>query len=193
MDGDQIARFAYLALLGLAVGGWFFAESRRSLGRSAKHATIWGLIFLGVIAAAGLWSDIRDDLAPRQSVMEGSGEIVVPRHLDGHYYLTLDINDAPVRFVVDTGATEMVLTRQDARRVGIDVDDLLFTGRARTANGVVETAPAWLDEVTLGPVVDRGVRVSVNGGAMENSLLGMTYLQRFDSLRIEDNRLVLTR
>ena len=53
---------------------------------------------------------------------------------DGHYYLSVDINGAPVNFVVDTGATDLVLTRKDAARVGLDPDSLIYQGRANTAN-----------------------------------------------------------
>ena len=64
----------------------------------------------------------------------------VPRSADGHYYLTMEVNGAPIRFVVDTGATELVLSRADAERAGIDTGGLIYSGRAFTANGMVETA-----------------------------------------------------
>ncbi len=107
--------------------------------------------------------------------------------------MTLDLDGAPVRFVVDTGATDMVLSRQDAERIGITVDDLAFNGRANTANGTVSTARVWLDEVRLGDNVDRDVPAQVNGGEMTSSLLGMTYLQRYEVLNIANGRLTLVR
>ena len=193
MSGDDIARLLYLSLLGLAVGGYFFVSARQSLGKSARDFALWGLIFLGLVAGYGLWNDVQDDIYPRQSYVQADGEISVPRSPDGHYYLTLDINDTPVRFVVDTGASEMVLSLQDARRAGIDVDNLAFLGRANTANGVVNTAAVRLDSVELGPITDRGFPAAVNGGEMFGSLLGMNYLNRFDSLTIADGKLVLIR
>ena len=66
-------------------------------------------------------------------------------------------------------------------------------GRAETANGTVRTANARVDRVALGDITDRNVRVSVNGGEMDGSLLGMTYLSRFEKVEIEGRRLVLTR
>ena len=95
--------------------------------------------------------------------------------------------------MVDTGATEMVLNIDDARRAGIDVDNLAYLGRANTANGVVRTASVQLETVELGSVLDRNFPASVNGGQMDGSLLGMTYLSRFDTLEIKDRELVLTR
>ena len=119
--------------------------------------------------------------------------IEVPRAPDGHYYLIMEINEVPVRFVVDTGASDMVLAEQDAIRAGVDMDRLIFSGRALTANGMVETAPVRLDQVALEGVVDTGVRAVVNAGQMEESLLGMAYLDRFDRIAIADGQLVLTR
>ncbi|MEL7344027.1 MAG: TIGR02281 family clan AA aspartic protease, partial [Pseudomonadota bacterium] len=139
-----------------------------------------------------LWSDIRSDIAPRQSVAQ-DGSITVPRGVDGHYHLTLGLNGEPIDFIVDTGATDIVLTRADAARAGIDLSDLAFTGIANTANGQVRTARARIDTVTLGPVTDRSVPVSVNGGEMEGSLLGMTYLSRFERLEISNGTLILER
>lgn len=191
MDGDQIARLLYLSLLGAAVAGYFLVANRHRLGQVAQQAAVWGLIFVGVVAAYGLWSDIRDDVAPRQSYVEGRVE--VPRGPGGHYDLTLGINGEPVRFVVDTGATDVVLSRRDAERVGVDLDDLIYTGEAWTANGVVRVANVALDEVRLGEIVDRDLRAAVTDGDLDASLLGMRYLERFERVTIEGGRLVLER
>jgi aspartyl protease family protein len=193
LTGDQIGSLVYLGLLVTAIAGWLFASQRRNLGRLAQYAAVWSFIFIGAIVAVGLWTDIRQTVAPRQSVLMEGARIEVPQHVDGHYYLTLEINGAPIRFVVDTGATELVLSREDARRAGIDPDALIFSGRAFTANGTVETAPVTLAIVALGPAVDAGVRAVVNGSDMEDSLLGMTYLQRFERIEISGGRLVLER
>ena len=96
-------------------------------------------------------------------------------------------------FGVDTGATQIVLSKEDARSAGLDVDDLVYLGRAYTANGEVRTAPVRLDRFTIGPIEDTNVRAVVNDGAMEGSLLGMDYLQRFSSVEIGGGKLVLTR
>lgn len=192
MTGDQIASFAYLALLGTAVAGWFFMQNRESLGKTLQQVAIWAFLFIGAIAAVGLWMDIRGDIVPRQSVL-ADGTIEVPQAQDGHYYLNLQINGEPVRFVVDTGATEMVLSRADAKRVGIDADNLAYLGNAFTANGIVRTASVTLDAVALGPVTDYDVRALVNEGDLYGSLLGMGYLNRFERIEIADRTLVLHR
>lgn len=193
MDSTELPRVAYLVLLLLAVAGWFIAENRVSLGKTMRMALVWGLIFLGVIAGVGLWSDIRTDVIPQHSVVADGARIEVPRAFDGHYYLTLNLNGEPVDFVVDTGASDVVLTRDDAARIGIDLDNLVYSGRAMTANGAVRTASTRVDAVEIGGIRDTGVRVSINEGEMPGSLLGMSYLQRFERIEISDGRLVLER
>ena len=193
MEKADIASLVYLGLLGIALAGSMLSANRHQIGKMAQYALIWGFVFVGAVAAIGLWPQISTSLMPQQSVVTGNGEIAVPRHFDGHYYLTLELNGAPVQFVIDTGATDMVLTPQDAARAGIDVGGLSYTNRAMTANGMVQTARINLDRVTVAGITDRSVPAVVNGSPMQESLLGMTYLHRFDRIAIEDGRMVLTR
>lgn len=192
MEQLDTTRLVYLVILGSVIGLWFFVQNRQSLGKLAQYAAIWGLIFLGAIAVVGLWGDIRQTVQPRQSVV-AEGRIELPRAPDGHYYLTAQVNGVPLRFVVDTGASQIVLSQQDARRAGIDTGGLVYTGRAFTANGEVRTAPVRLDRVEVGPVRDTNVRAVVNGGEMAGSLLGMDYLGRFSRVEITGGQLVLER
>jgi len=193
LNGDQIGSLIYLVLLAVVIGGWFLVSQRGNLGKVVQYAAIWGFIFLGAIVAVGLWTDIRQTVTPRQSVMMDGARVEVPQAVDGHFYLTLEVNGAPVRFVVDTGATDLVLSRTDAVRAGLDPDALIFSGQAFTANGMVETAPVTLDRIVLGKATDTSVRAVVNGADMRDSLLGMSYLQRFDRIEISEGRLVLER
>ncbi|MEM9436308.1 MAG: TIGR02281 family clan AA aspartic protease [Pseudomonadota bacterium] len=192
MTGDNIASLLFLVLLLTVIGGGFFMANRPSLGQTARQLGTWFLIFVGLIVAYGLWDDVQGEFTTSQALVSGS-EISVPRMPDGHFYLTLDINDVPIEFVVDTGATDVVLSDADARRVGLNPDELPFFGQAMTANGPVDIARVTLDSVELGNFRDERVRASVNGGDMNISLLGMSYLNRFDTLQIQDGRLTLIR
>ncbi len=192
MSPDNLASLAYLGLLGAAIAGWFLVQNRDRLGQVAQQAAVWTLIFIGAIAAAGLWSDIREEAMPRQTMIGAEG-IEVPQARDGHYYLTLEVNGAPIDFVVDTGATDMVLGREDARRAGIDPEELTYLGSAVTANGTVRTARVRLDSVALGPIEDEGLSAVVTDGDLAGSLLGMGYLRLFGRIEIENGTLVLTR
>ena len=192
MNGDQIASLVYLGILLTAVAGWFIVSNRKNLGKTAQMAVVWGLIFLGVIAAKGLWDDIRRTTMPMQSISV-SGQIEIPKAPDGHYYAILNLNGEAVEFVIDTGATQVVLTEVDAKRIGLDPDNLPFLGRASTANGVIEIAYDRVNSISFGPYVEENVGVSISRADMGISLLGMSYLQRFDNVQISSDRMILSR
>ena len=191
MDGDIFARVAYLGIILVALLGWVLVEYRGRLGFAARSAMAWGMIFVGVAAGYGLWGDIRGQIMPVQTVSE-SGVIEVPRAEDGHYYLTLSIDGTAVEFLADTGASTVVLSDSDARRLGIDPDNLAYLGEADTANGVVQTAEVSLKDVKLGPFQDAKIRASVTKGAMEGSLLGMSYLGLY-RIEIDQDKMILSR
>ncbi|GAA6196803.1 TIGR02281 family clan AA aspartic protease [Pseudophaeobacter arcticus] len=164
MEDLDYGRLLYLLLLLCAIGSWVFVQTRQNLSTTLQQMAIWVFIFLGVIAGYGLWDDIRQTVRPQQSVMSEAGRVTVPRSQDGHYYLTLMVNGARVEFLVDTGASEVVLSTQDARRAGFDPEKLAYLGRASTANGIVQTASVRVDELALGEIRDRNLRVSVTRG-----------------------------
>ncbi len=193
MSGDQFASLIYLSILGTVVGGYFLLANSHRMGKVAQQAAIWAMIFIGVAAAAGLWTDIRDSAANRQAAFDDGARVVVTRAQDGHYHLTLDVNGVAIPFLVDTGASDMVLSSADAARAGIDTGTLRFLGTAVTANGTVRTATIRLDAVTLGGFTDRDVTAQVSDGDMFGSLLGMAYLSRFARISIEGDRMTLAR
>ncbi|OZA06018.1 MAG: aspartyl protease, partial [Rhodobacterales bacterium 17-64-5] len=155
MPDDSVMRLVYLALLFAALAGWAVVELRKGLGRSFKMVAAWALIFLGVMAVYGLWGDITRGMKPSQQV--GAGAVTLPRADDGHYYAQLSIGGKEVTFMVDTGASDLVLTPQDAQRVGIDPATLMYMGQASTANGIVRTAHLALQDVAFGPFHDASV------------------------------------
>lgn len=109
----------------------------------------------------------------------------------GHFVLDVAVNGAPLRMLVDTGATFVALTPQDARAAGFSPRDLAFVGAARTAGGVVRVAPITLSEVSLDQVSIYDVRAAV----IENlgmSLLGMSFLDRLKGYEMRDGKLYIS-
>ncbi|SEM82035.1 aspartyl protease family protein [Pseudorhodobacter antarcticus] len=190
MDGDMIARLGYLGLLIVAVGGYLLVEFRGRMGQLARGVMSWGLIFVGVMAGYGLWQDMGGQYVGGQTVTADA--VTLPRANDGHYYVTLDIDGTDVDFMIDTGASNVVLTRGDAQRLGIDPAGLAYLGTAQTANGSVRIARVMLENVTLGGFVDDALPAYVNEGEMFGSLLGMDYLRHF-RVEIADGQMILRR
>lgn len=118
---------------------------------------------------------------------------MIPKSPDGHFRLELAINGAAVTFIVDTGASNIVLSQEDASKAGFEPESLPYFGRALTANGEVKTAPVVLEEVRLGNLVDKRVPAQVNGGELDQSLLGMSYLSHWREITISNGTLILQR
>jgi aspartyl protease family protein len=191
-DPDTLARLFYLVALLIGVLAFFLYGRRQRLGRSLRDLAVWGLIILMVVIAYGFRDTLRSQLFPAALVQTGD-TIELRRASDGHFHADVEVNGRPVRFMVDTGASDMVLSQRDAERVGIDPTRLNYLGRAQTANGPVATAPVRLGLVRFGGFTDTDVRASVSGGTLDVSLLGMSYLDRFASIEISGDTMRLRR
>jgi aspartyl protease family protein len=120
-----------------------------------------------------------------------TSEIALPRAADGHFYAEAMVNGAPVRFIVDTGATTVALTKADARAAGLTFTDADFTGTAKGAGGDVKVKPAQIDRVTLGPHDARAVDGAIVQGDLPVSLLGQSWLKTVGTVSISGNTMVL--
>lgn len=189
-DTENTPRLIYLGLLLASLAGWVVVEYRGRMGQALRTGLAWAMIFLGLMAGYGLWGDIRRDILPVQSV--AGREVVIPRAADGHYHPALTIGGRVLSFMADTGASSVVLSPSDARRLGIDTGSLAYLGQAVTANGVVRTATVTLQDVNFGPFHDDQILAEVNQSEMDGSLLGMDYLGRF-SVTMAGDKMILTR
>jgi aspartyl protease family protein len=163
-----------------------------------KYAAIW----TGVIAVLALGYAYRTDLAqvPQRlqlafnvgtPVTVGERTLVVPQGEDGHYVVDGLVNGQRVRFMVDTGATETVLSPADARRLGIPVDTLNYGYESETANGKGYSAAYDATSLEVGAIRLEGFRVMVNKAPMSGSLLGMSFLKRLEAFEFRDRQLIL--
>ena len=190
---DQ-AQLFYLVLLGSVIAVGVFYNYRHRLGQAAQHAAIWGLIFVGLVLAIGFKDNLMTMLKGAPAAQQVSDEaLVLRRQNDGHFHALVEINGQEIHFLVDTGATNLVLSQRDARTAGFDTDDLNFIIRTQTANGETMSAPVRIDLVELAQFSDRDVPATVNGGDLDVSLLGMSYLDRFDGFSVEGDRMFLWR
>jgi aspartyl protease family protein len=116
--------------------------------------------------------------------------IVYPANRAGHVIVDAVVNGAPLRLLVDTGASLVTLTPADARAAGISPGGLVYDRRAMTANGPVRMAPVILREIRIGQLSIGDVRAAV----LENlnvSLLGMSFLGRLRSYEMHDGKLTI--
>ena len=122
------------------------------------------------------------------SSQEGSIELV--RSPDGHFYADARINGANVHMLVDTGATVIALSRDDAQMAGIPTSIAMNDVVGRGADGEVRGQMVRLDSVELGPLSTEGLdAIVLNSG--QQSLLGQSFLRQFSSVEIEGDRMIL--
>jgi aspartyl protease family protein len=201
-DGDTIAHIVYTLVLLVVLVSALVARGRaRSRGHSGhmRNATIWVAIAAGLLLAysvkdevLGLGRRIVSELVPHLG-LAGADTITFRARADGHFVVEASVDGQPLLFLIDSGASDVVLSPQDAARLGLKLDKLRFDRMYQTANGIVRGAPVRLKRVTLGPIELTDVRASVNGAPMETSLLGLSFLTRLSSWRVEGDRLTLER
>ena len=113
--------------------------------------------------------------------------------LGGEFAVAAHVNGARLTLLFDTGASMVVLTAADASRPGSTSRGLAYDVPVTTANGAAKAAEVRLDEISVGPIVMRNVPALVaRPGALEESLLGMSFLERLKSYRVERGKLILT-
>jgi aspartyl protease family protein len=109
----------------------------------------------------------------------------------GHVMFTAIVNGTPIRFLVDTGASRVTLTAEDARAAGIDRGGLVFNQRSQTANGMAREAPVTLREIRIDRLSIDNVSAAVNEN-LTVSLLGMSFLGRLKSFEMRDGSLTIS-
>jgi aspartyl protease family protein len=115
----------------------------------------------------------------------------VAKGADGHYWAEASVGGRHVRFLVDTGASAVALTAEDARRLGFDLTRLEFDRDVTTAAGAGKAAVVELPYVSVaGARVDKVPALVIREG-LETSLLGMTYLGRLDRFEATQRALIL--
>jgi aspartyl protease family protein len=124
---------------------------------------------------------------------QNPGTTVIMRGMQGHFFVDGDIAGNPVRFIVDTGASAVALSREDARRVGIDPASLTYDRTANTASGTTRYAPVTFPSLRVGDIQLLGVQGFVIDVDETMPLLGQSFLGRIDKVAIESDRMTLTK
>lgn len=122
-----------------------------------------------------------------------SGEYIINRANDGHFWVNAYVNGDEIRFMVDTGASFVVLSPDDAETLGFDFWDEDFSYRIRTATGEYAMAPIVIDEIEIGDDIRIfNVRGAVLNEGAEVSLLGLSFLNKLTSYQFSGDELILT-
>jgi aspartyl protease family protein len=168
------------------------------LGHSLKLAgavVVLGLALVFFIdrQGTGIPAPTRQAAAPTgQEASGGLSELVLRAGAHGHFTVEAAVNGSSVTFLVDTGASSIYLTPDDAARLGWTPQRLTYSERYSTASGVVHAAPVTLRSLRIGQLEFYDLRASVGEQPSSVSLLGMSFLKRFQSYEVRGDRLILS-
>lgn len=198
-NADQASLVRALIIL-MFVASFVFLSPRLNLKGALRNIVIWVVIGALVLTVYAFREDFQNigqritgEVLPFQTSENANGDLILKRAQDGHFHMEVSINGADIRFLVDTGASIVTLSEDDARRAGYDPSKLDYTLQFSTANGTAWGAPIRIEQMRAGPLVARDVRAAVGGAGMSKSLLGMSFLNQLNGFSVSGDTLTLMR
>ena len=192
------ASLAVKILLLVVVGSVVLSLFRERFGAAVQSALIW--VVIALLLAVGYTyrfelQEVSDrvlaELVPGHVAARGH-EVLVARSSGGGFAVAAKINDVRVAMALDTGASSVVLTHEAAKAIGLPLEVLTYTVNVETANGRARAAPVTLDRMAVGGIVEHAVPALVaQPGQLHTSLLGMSFLNRLESLEVHGDQLLM--
>lgn len=199
LQQDQFGHLLFLLILLLFFSASMFSRRIRA-SQVLGGVLMWGAVFLVAVGAytyrfeiQHVGSRILGELVPGTTQVTDNGQTVrVSRSIGGTFHIDGSVNGSATRFIFDTGASAVVLTREDAARAGINVNALNYTLPVQTANGTGRAAMVRLDEIMIGGIRRSRVTAFVaSPGTLDISLLGMSFLETLSSYTVSNDGLEL--
>lgn len=198
LNSGDYANIFYFLIIAALIGRGVMARFSHQPSKFLNYATIWlGIIFVLVVGYSYRYqfsdfgSRFMGEMSPSRPQTEEDGSVSFRVAKDGHYHIMTEINGTSVEFMLDTGASDVVITRNIARRIGINIKDLEFTKIYNTANGTVKGAPIIIESLKIGDFEVQNVRASVNDSDLDTPLLGMSFLEKLQGYEVRDGVLKL--
>lgn len=198
LSATDFTSLSYKVALLVFIAGSVLLLFRERFAQAITAALLWLGIGLVLIAGYSFRFELHQiadrvlaELLPGRVVSQGR-TVAVARTSGGDFAINAQINGARIAMVLDTGASSVVLTREDARAAGLPLEVLEYTVNIDTANGRTRAAPVTLDRVAVGSLVERSIEALVaQPGTLKTSLLGMSFLNRLQSWEVRGDHLVL--
>ncbi len=194
-DGDNVTRLIWAAGVLVLIGPFAFSGG---LSRTLRQLAQWAVVLAALTIGYQIWQDggfswagLRAAFSPQLDSADQAGIAQFRANSLGEFVVEGDINGTRVMFLVDTGASDLVLAPRDAERVGFDLATLDYPRVYDTASGTVRAAPVRLDQVSVGGVAVDNVRAAVSSFNMDTSLLGMSFINRLSGFELRNGVLTL--
>lgn len=203
LANDEFASAAYMSIFGVVVAAGLLG-SGIPLGHMMRNIAIWTVIILGLVTGyqyqyelLNIANRVTAGLIPGNAISgsnaDGTHTVSIGQSSNGHFEVNALVNDRHVHFLVDTGASTIVLTPQDAEKAGIDISSLSYTNPISTANGRTMAASVRLNEIKIGNITRHNLRALVSQqGQLSGSLLGMNFMNSLSSYTVQRDQLIMT-
>lgn len=202
LANDAFGQAAYMGIWGVVLAAGILGSGIR-LSDFARNMAVWAVIILALVAAYQYRYELQDvgsritaGLIPGSPIsgraLDGSLTVTLAKSANGHFEVNGRVNGARVHFLVDTGASSVVLSQEDAERAGIDTSSLVYNVPINTANGRASAASVTITNLQIGDIERQNIRAMVTQeGLMTGSLLGMNFLQTLGGFSVRGDQLIM--
>jgi aspartyl protease family protein len=195
---DDFGWLAYKLLILVFLSSAALTLFRERFSQALTGALLWVVVALILVIGYSYRYEINNvayrvmaELVPGRAITHGR-MVEVARTNSGDFDISAHINGVRVPMVLDTGASSVVLTQQDAKAAGLPLEVLDYAVSIDTANGRTRAAQVTLDRLAVGGLEERSVEaLIVQPGQLRTSLLGMSFLNRLQSWQVSGDRLIL--
>jgi len=198
LSTEDFGSLAYKLAILIFLAAALLTLFRERFAHAVTAALLWVVVGLLLVIGYSYRFELSDvanrvlaELIPGHVISHGR-TVEVARTNAGDFAIAAQINGARVNMVLDTGASSVVLTQDDAKAAGLPLDLLNYTVSIDTANGRTRAAPVTLDSLAVGGLEERSVdALVVQPGQLHTGLLGMSFLNRLQSWQVSGDRLIL--
>lgn len=191
------AQFLY-AVMALVLVGSSLAARRLALGETLKLALAWvaifGILFI-LFSFRGefktIWNRVTADLSGTANQSISGGAVEIRRGDDGHFSVLASVNGRKVAFLIDSGATITTLASSSAQEAAVEFDRGDYPVIVSTANGKAKNWRGQVDSLRIETISMDTVDVHVSDNLGDTNLLGMNFLNRLRSWRVEGDVMIL--
>jgi aspartyl protease family protein len=177
----------------------YITNRRETKSIPITNILLWLMIFVMLIIGYAFRFELESFkkrilavIIPSYSWTNEQGELVIARNQDGHFYLDATTTDNhKIKFLIDTGATDIAITKNDAIKLGFNLSNLKYTKQYNTANGTSFAAPVRIKQLTIGKKTFYNLEAHISSGGLDISLLGMSLIGEFKNFKITNDLLIM--
>ena len=180
--------FTIFAICGVLTNG------RIAALKNLSQFAVWVVLIFIMVGLYGFRFQLENfynvamlNLMPSRVSIAQDGSVQIAKSNNGHYMVTANVNNVPIYFLIDTGATDVSLTMNDAKKIGIDTSNLVFNQATNTANGINYAAQIVISSIKIGNIEISRIKGNVIREGLDTSLLGMSFLNKLTSYSFQND------